>query len=266
MPWNEWERERTGLVVASINAVRIERGMTVKALRDRLEELGWKVSLPTLNGMLSAKKRGSISVAEVEVIARALEVPPAYLVLGLPQRNPLSPLGTELDEDDLTTLAPWWLGRDIEPGRPAAGGHEAGYAAVDALALLGEVRQRVADIEFWNAVLRAAERLVNQDSPLAGRPHLIEKAQNLNGLHRHIVREDLLRLFDLCTAAYDHSMRPNPIRLPSALDFLLTSARDDVEALPLPIADLAIELDEEAQRFLWRDLNPTTGTHRRGAP
>ena len=89
LPWSDFEREWTKLVIASVNKIRGAAELTVKDLAHRLRTIGWPVSDATLSGMLSGGKRSSISIAEVTAFARALNVSPLYLILGLPETKEL---------------------------------------------------------------------------------------------------------------------------------------------------------------------------------
>jgi hypothetical protein len=84
-----WESEYALRVVHSVNELRNFMGLSIPALRDRLEEVGWKVGLDTLNGILSTKKRKSFSVGEIFSFASALRVPPEFILLGLPSAEDL---------------------------------------------------------------------------------------------------------------------------------------------------------------------------------
>ena len=106
-----FEREWTNAIVDSINSARESSGITVKDLRQRLEQGGWVISDAPLSGMLSGRKCGSISIAEIAVFAWALSVPPMYLMLGLPvtERLPSAPMwdaGATPPQ-----VASWFMGR-----------------------------------------------------------------------------------------------------------------------------------------------------------
>lgn len=85
----EWEAEYTGRLVDSINTMRKRHGWSIDQLRGRLAEVGWELSIDTLNGILSARKRKSFSVGELFAFSRALLVSPTYLMTGLPSVEPI---------------------------------------------------------------------------------------------------------------------------------------------------------------------------------
>ncbi|NOJ59736.1 helix-turn-helix transcriptional regulator [Arthrobacter sp. 260] len=88
--WRGWEAAHANLIVDSVNALRDDQGLTIRDLVVRLDEFGWPVGVATLNGILSGRKRTSFSVGEVYAFASALQVPPAYLLLGMPYASELS--------------------------------------------------------------------------------------------------------------------------------------------------------------------------------
>jgi transcriptional regulator with XRE-family HTH domain len=112
--WKAFEREWTDAIVDSINMIRDASELTVRDLAQRLRSLGWPISDATLAGMLSGRKRGSITVAEVFAFARALNVPPLYLILGLPLRGALpdGPLWTG-KTPAAPDIADWVTGRSL---------------------------------------------------------------------------------------------------------------------------------------------------------
>ena len=111
--WSEYEKGWTRQIIASVNAVRGEIGLTVKELRERLVNVGWSVSVANLSGMLSGDKRGSISIAEIAAFARALNVNPLYLVMGLPFADRVSDVRGPTDltnETDIYDTMGWFFG------------------------------------------------------------------------------------------------------------------------------------------------------------
>jgi hypothetical protein len=102
-----WEREHAMRVVASINATRDRLGWTIPTLRGELVKLGWNISTETLNGILSAKKRGSFSVGEIFAFARALGVAPIFLLLGMPDGSDLPAGPLMADEPDIASAYQW---------------------------------------------------------------------------------------------------------------------------------------------------------------
>lgn len=119
-----WEAQHARLVVDSVNAVRNARGMTIRDLATALEGLGWPVGLSTLNGILSARKRQTFTVAEVLAFARAIDVSPLTLLLGIPVTDRL-PEGSVLPDDARSSVAAlrWAIGQTPDGQRrddPAA--------------------------------------------------------------------------------------------------------------------------------------------------
>lgn len=72
------------MVVDSVNHLRTTARITINDLAARLSTAGWPVSEATLAGILSGRKRGSMTVTEVLAFAWALDTPPMYLMAGLP--------------------------------------------------------------------------------------------------------------------------------------------------------------------------------------
>jgi hypothetical protein len=94
------------VVGTRIAALRKTSGdITREELAQRCVDLGWPVSVAVLTNMETGRRKGAqsrreITVDEVVVLARALEVPPLIL---------LFPVGTERDtEIGLDTVAPTW--------------------------------------------------------------------------------------------------------------------------------------------------------------
>lgn len=79
-----WDREFALRIVQSVNRLREMADWSIPTLRTRLKAVGWEVSIDTLNGILSTKKRKSFSIGEVLSFANAFGVPPEFLLLGLP--------------------------------------------------------------------------------------------------------------------------------------------------------------------------------------
>lgn len=102
----DWERQHALRVVAAVNSLRDQHRLTIPALRDRLDALGWSVSLETLNGILSSKKRGAFTAGEIFAFARALDVSPALLLAGLPSGEDL-PAGAVLEDVDSVSVYQW---------------------------------------------------------------------------------------------------------------------------------------------------------------
>lgn len=115
--WPGFEREWTQRSVDTINLIRTWSGLTIKQLAARLRALGWPVSDATMSGMLSGNKRTSLSIAEVFAFARALNVSPAYIILGLPN-GPMLQGGAlwGAEPPEVTEVGGWLVGqRGWEP-------------------------------------------------------------------------------------------------------------------------------------------------------
>lgn len=108
-PLKDWEAEYTDRVVLSVNAVRRARGWAIWQLRSELEAQGWALSVDTLNGILSSRKRKSLSVGEVLCFAAALEVPVEFLLLGLPEVQDL-PRHGPVPDPAVTSALRWMRG------------------------------------------------------------------------------------------------------------------------------------------------------------
>lgn len=94
----------TSVIAAQIDYWRGVRGMSAQRLADRTAELGLPVARNTIANLENGR-RGSVSVAEVLVLASALNVPPIMLLL---------PIGRARDIE-------------ITPGRPLPVGRAIGW-------------------------------------------------------------------------------------------------------------------------------------------
>lgn len=95
-----WDKAYADRVVESVNSIRALSSITIPRLRDLLEECGWSVSVDTLNGIFSSRKRKSFTFGELLALSRALKVTPMYLFLGLPSAEPLTS-GPVLDSGEI---------------------------------------------------------------------------------------------------------------------------------------------------------------------
>jgi hypothetical protein len=107
----DWDRAYALRVVSGVNALREYFGLSIPGLRERLVEAGWPVSVETLNGILSARKRRSFSVGEILCFARAFDVPPEFVLLGLPSSDDL-PGPPLLDHPSVADTLRWMQGRN----------------------------------------------------------------------------------------------------------------------------------------------------------
>src|SRR5947209_3072743 len=91
-----WEQQLTRSVAEAIKHWRKERGMTAKDIESATERLGHRIP-KTVIVNLENDRRGSISLAELLVIAAALDVPPVLLIAPLGRVERVEPLpGVEL--------------------------------------------------------------------------------------------------------------------------------------------------------------------------
>lgn len=74
---SDWQKEMTQAIGRRVKKLRGKT--TVLGLQKRTEELGFRVSRSAISE-LETGKRNSISVAELLVLAAALEVPPLFLI------------------------------------------------------------------------------------------------------------------------------------------------------------------------------------------
>jgi transcriptional regulator with XRE-family HTH domain len=99
MAQENWQAQLTRMVASQVRRYRTERGMSAQALADRCEQLGFAIPRPVLSNLENGR-RESVSLAEVLVLAAALDVPPIELAL---------PLGVQEEIEILPGLvAPTW--------------------------------------------------------------------------------------------------------------------------------------------------------------
>ena len=106
---DEWPSRLQNAIRAQIRSVRLERGLTFDALSDRCRDLGYPISRVVLS-KIEAGFRPSLSVPELLVIARALDVPPALILAGDGESFEAAP-GMDLDAED----ARQWLSGGPSP-------------------------------------------------------------------------------------------------------------------------------------------------------
>lgn len=91
-----WQVGLTQVVAAQIRRYRKRRGMSTRALAERCAELGLTIPQPVLSN-LELGRRESVSVAELLVLAAALDVPPVELAVPLGRQETVEILpGMEL--------------------------------------------------------------------------------------------------------------------------------------------------------------------------
>jgi transcriptional regulator with XRE-family HTH domain len=86
MTQDGWQVRLTGVVADEIRRVRAERKMSAQQLADRCEQLGLPIPRPVLSNLENGR-RESVSIAELMVLARALEVSPITLIVPVGQRE-----------------------------------------------------------------------------------------------------------------------------------------------------------------------------------
>jgi transcriptional regulator with XRE-family HTH domain len=160
--WRRWEADQAAAIVDSINQVRDARGISLRRLAELLDDAGWPISFGTLAGILSTKTRAGFTVAEVFAFARALTVPPGYLMLGLPDGGlpdrPVLPRGMQTGD-----LLLWFTGRGgvpgVDEGRTFLDPDEVTSNAIEALKDASVFAQLLNDARWQNDLLIAAQSL-----------------------------------------------------------------------------------------------------------
>jgi transcriptional regulator with XRE-family HTH domain len=79
MAQDDWQAQLTGVVAGEIRRYRQERKMSAQQLANRCEQLGFAIPRPVISNIENGR-RDSLSIAELLVLARALDVAPALLV------------------------------------------------------------------------------------------------------------------------------------------------------------------------------------------
>jgi transcriptional regulator with XRE-family HTH domain len=74
-----WQASLTAVIADQVRYYRNERRLSAQDLADRCEELGLAIPRPVLSN-LETHRRNSVTVAELIVLAAALEVPPILLI------------------------------------------------------------------------------------------------------------------------------------------------------------------------------------------
>lgn len=107
----DWQKTQTGHVAAQLRRYRAERGISAQRLSDRCAELGFPIPRPVLSNLENGR-RESVTLAELLVLAAALEIPPVELII---------PIGHEKQVEILpdTVVPTWtaarWVRGDREP-------------------------------------------------------------------------------------------------------------------------------------------------------
>lgn len=100
MAQDDWQARMTRAVAAEIRHWRETRKLSAQDLANRCAELGLAIPRPVLSNLENGR-REAVSIAEVLVLARALEVPPILLISPVGRRETVEMLpGQE-------ALSPW---------------------------------------------------------------------------------------------------------------------------------------------------------------
>ncbi|OFR92061.1 hypothetical protein HMPREF2860_05130 [Corynebacterium sp. HMSC064E10] len=93
----DWERELTVQIGRAVDARRQELGLSAQALSDKTAELGHKISRSAIADYSNENRRPRVSVADLLVLARALDMPPLYLLFPNPAGETVTYLPGEHD-------------------------------------------------------------------------------------------------------------------------------------------------------------------------
>ena len=110
-----WRPRRTQVIAGQIRRYRLEQGLSAQKLADRCELLGFAVPRSVIANLENGHREG-IDVAELEIIARALNVSPADLAVPLGHAATVEQL-PGWDRDTWSAVL-WWSGFAARPGRP----------------------------------------------------------------------------------------------------------------------------------------------------
>ncbi|GAA1410625.1 hypothetical protein GCM10009662_49660 [Catellatospora coxensis] len=99
---SDWAARVTRVVASQIKYWRLRRGLSAKQLSDRTDDLGFRVPR-TVIANLETGRRDAVGVAEILILAAALDIPPTMLV---------TPIGLQEAMEVLPGIeVPPWLGR-----------------------------------------------------------------------------------------------------------------------------------------------------------
>jgi transcriptional regulator with XRE-family HTH domain len=116
MSQNDWPGRLTQVVAAQVRRYRLARKMSAQALADRCAELGMEIPRPVLANLENGR-RPIVSVAELLILAAALDVAPVVLVAPLGHESNVEILpGRELDTWD----AALWISGETRLSADAA--------------------------------------------------------------------------------------------------------------------------------------------------
>lgn len=108
-----WAERLTDQIAETIASYRDQRGVSTQWLADECTRLGMPMTRTALAAVLTQKSRKSITVQELAVLGRALEIPPLMLLypVGSGERTEVLP---EVHVDALVA-ADWFAGRQEAP-------------------------------------------------------------------------------------------------------------------------------------------------------
>ena len=150
MEQSEWAEHLVAVVAGEVRRYRKERGLSAQKLADRCGELGYDVPRSVIANLENGR-RDSVSLAQLHILAAALEVAPALLVAPLGRDEPVEMLpGVRVAPPDAVR---WFqgrgelgdVGRIAEAERELLQMHESHRFAVDDAA---SKRAEVANLEL----------------------------------------------------------------------------------------------------------------------
>lgn len=129
----------TRVIAARVADLREKRGLSGAKLGAAVRELGVKGWVDSTVGKLETLRRESVTVTELLALAKALDVPPAWLLADPSQDTPVPIVeGVEMAPWDALL---WFVGRTRDRGwMPAAEPFQAALKVTDLVDALGESR------------------------------------------------------------------------------------------------------------------------------
>jgi len=183
MPQSDWPAGLTSAIAAEMRRYRLSRKYSAKELADRCVKLGLPVSRSTLADLENGR-RASLTVPELLIIARALDVPPVQLVYPVGHVDAVEALpGQNVPP---WTAAKWLTGEDIESGPQRPTDYFRRHDAAEAKVLQAEIGMTEGNgsAEIWQeARERSIDRLLN-----------IRKSMRQAGLLTPQLRPDLAKI------------------------------------------------------------------------
>jgi transcriptional regulator with XRE-family HTH domain len=119
-----WQERATRVIAGEVRRWRNARKLSAQQLADECKRLGFPIARSVLAN-LENERRETISVAELQVLAQALDVPPVLLLFPLGRAETVEALpGRDVDPWDAIE---WFIGNSEDPagasGRPQMGNH-----------------------------------------------------------------------------------------------------------------------------------------------